>query len=266
MSEINANQQVNPLLSKIQLPGKIYQLPSKGIFYTDEIVNSVTDAEIHIHAMTAFDEICMKNPDMLFSGKALEAVCKSAVSDIIKPIDLLAKDVDALLIFLRMVSYGNYFDVEFQHNCENSKSHTYTIDLEKIIRSIKFIDPTTINEVYSLTLENGQKIRFNPIRYKHVLQILQNAESKKEFTPEDLKEILLSNVLNIIQSVDDITDKVLIREWLSQLPVTLMNKLTGHVEKLNDFGPDLNQKMKCKDCGAEIEVELPLNPMNFFSE
>ena len=129
--------QTNPLLAKIQLPGKIFQLPSKGFFYDKELMSSVSDAEVHVHAMTALDEISMKNPDMLFSGKALEDVCKSSVPDIASPIDLLAKDVDALLIFLRIVSYGQYFDVEFQHNCENSKLNTYTFDLEKIVQNIK---------------------------------------------------------------------------------------------------------------------------------
>ena len=257
----------NPLLSKIKLPGKIYQLPSKGFFYQGlELSPEAKDAEVHVHAMTALDEINMKNPDMLFSGKAIEAVCQSAVNDVRQPRELLSKDVDALMIFLRIVSYGQYFDVDITHTCKDAKAQTYTIDLEKMIDNMKYLDPTMIDSIFSLVLENGQKVRFQPVRYKHVLELMQNNDRKKEFTAEDIQNIIVKNVLNLIQSVDDITDPKLIDEWLRQIPARYMNRLADKVEQINDFGPNTIQKMKCKDCGGELDVELPLNPINFFSE
>ena len=48
----------NPLLAKLKLPGKIYQLPSKGFFYkNEELLDTVEDAEVHVHGMTSIDEI-----------------------------------------------------------------------------------------------------------------------------------------------------------------------------------------------------------------
>ena len=118
----------NPLLEKIKLPGKIYQLPSRGLFYkSDEINGTVQDAEVHIHGMTAIDEINLKNPDMLFSGKALEVVCKNCIPDINSPMEMLSRDVDAILLFLRIVSYGPSFEIEVTHTCKDAKKHPWRL-------------------------------------------------------------------------------------------------------------------------------------------
>ena len=39
----------NPLLQKIRLPGRIFQLPSRGLFYKNgELDESVKNGEIHV--------------------------------------------------------------------------------------------------------------------------------------------------------------------------------------------------------------------------
>ena len=54
----------NPLLSKVKLPGRVFQLPSLGAFYQNgELDPAVKDGELHIHPMTALTEINLKNPD-----------------------------------------------------------------------------------------------------------------------------------------------------------------------------------------------------------
>ena len=82
----------NPLLSKVRMPGETYRLPSNDLFYhNDELDPSVRDGEVHVYPMTAVDEIIMKSPDMLFSGKAVEEVFLRCVPQIKKPMELLGK-------------------------------------------------------------------------------------------------------------------------------------------------------------------------------
>jgi len=46
----------------------------------------------------------------------------------------------------------------------------------------------------------------------------------------------------------------------------MINKITTAGASLNDWGPDQIVTLKCRDCGTEFRVELPLNPVSFFSE
>jgi hypothetical protein len=45
----------------------------------------------------------------------------------------------------------------------------------------------------------------------------------------------------------------------------MMNKVSDAAEKLNSWGPDQVVKLRCKDCGELMDVELPLNPVSFFT-
>ena len=66
---------VNPLLQGIKLPGRTFQLPSRGALYNDELDGTIVGGEVHVHPMTALTEINLKNPDLLFNGKAQCAGC-----------------------------------------------------------------------------------------------------------------------------------------------------------------------------------------------
>ena len=157
----------NPLLGDLKLPGRIFQLPSLGLFYQNgELAEHVHDAEIHVRPLSAMDEIILKNPDQLFSGEAVKTVYPRCMDGIANPGKLLAKDVDALMLFLRIVTYGPGYEFVAKHNCENAKEHSYIADLEQIANSIKSIDPTTIEEKFKVTLPNGQVVKLRPYMYE----------------------------------------------------------------------------------------------------
>ena len=256
---------VNPLLAPLQLPGEIYQLPSRGLLYTNgEIDPSATDAEIHVHAMTAFDEITMKNPSMLFSGKALTQVLRTTIPEILKPEELYSKDVDAIMIFLRLVTYGPEYELSINHGCENATDHNYMVNLQDTLNKIQYLDPTLFDTEYKVKLDNGQTVLLQPVKYKHVIELLRDNEKKKELSVEDLQNNLRKSMLNIIKSVDGIEDRKMINEWITQLPAKSVNRIANQIDKTNDWGPKLDHTVICKDCGKEMEIDIPINPISFF--
>lgn len=266
MTEPNVPQ-VNPLLQKLKLPGRIFQLPSRGLFYTNsELDPSVVDGEVHIHAMSAFDEINMKNPDMLFSGKAFEEVCKTCIPSILKPNEMLARDVDAIMIFLRVITYGNNYDIDYTHICEDAKKHTYSINIDDLIGKIVFIDPTTIESQCKITLSTGQLVTLQPAKYSHVVNLMQKNANKTEFTADDIKQTVIDSLLSLIKDVDGVTDKKFITEWVKTIPSPVTNSIAKKIDELNNWGPMLKHTLTCGDCKALVDVEVPLNPINFFSE
>lgn len=255
----------NPLLSKIKLPGRTFQLPSRGALYKNgELKNN--EGEVHVHPLSALAEISLKNPDLLFNGKAIQQVCQECVPEILKPTELYARDVDALMYFLRLVTYGPNFEIRVKHDCAEAKEHSYNVDLEKAIQSFTVIDPTVAHEDYRVVLPNGQVVKVHPVKFEHMIRLFQMNTGKEEFTPDDIKKNVIFNLVNLIESVDDITDRALIEEWAKALTSPYQNRITEAIEKTNNWGPPQNTPLKCKDCGEMFDVELPLNPISFFTE
>ncbi|MEM2159562.1 MAG: hypothetical protein QXN55_01255 [Candidatus Nitrosotenuis sp.] len=261
------NLSTNPLLAKVKLPGRVFQLPSRGTMYNgSELAPNVVNGEIHVHPMSALDEIVIKNPDLLFNGSAIETVLKTCIPDILKPHDLFARDVDAVMLFLRLVTYGNNYELHRIHTCDDAKSHSYVVDLEQQIQTMEYLDPTVVTDQYTVQLDNDQHVVIQPVRYRHLLEIVKLNESKKEFSADDIQKTLMMNLLNIIKSVDGIEDKKMIRDWLKIIPAPFINKITTSVENTNAWGPKLEVMLECRDCGESFNAEIPINPVSFFTE
>ena len=256
----------NPLLARVEMPGSTFQLPSRGLFYkNDELRPDVEMGELHVNPMSAYDEILMKSPDQLFSGEAIEKVFNRCIRGVKKPKELLAKDIDFLLVCLRQVTYGDEMEVTYMHTCEDAKNHSYIIRLSEFIASTKRIDPTTVGKIYSVSLDNGQVVKLHPAKFKDVLKIYQEAEmEQKTTTPEDELDMAVFIISSIIESVDDVTNPEHIKEWIKTIPAGWLHILTEAVEDSSDFGPDFKLVTKCKDCGEQIEIETPINPISFF--
>jgi len=266
--------EVNPLLEGLKLPGSIFQLPSRGIFYHNgELDDNVKDGEVHVFPMSALDEINMKNPDQLFSGAAVNTVFAACVKGVKKPSELLSKDVDAIMLFLRTVTYGGQYEFLAHHGCgefngtaKPLNDYSYTADIEELIRSMKLIDPTVVSTQYTVNLANEQVVKLRPNKYQQVLDLIKANENKKEITMEDQQKNLIMMLLGVIESVNGISDPVKIEAWIRKIPSPMVNRIAEKIEKVNDWGSNLKWTCKCKDCGEEYPVEIPINPVSFFTE
>lgn len=256
----------NPLLTKVRMPGRAFQLPSCGALYTTELDPSITRGEIHVHPMSALTEINLKNPDMLFNGKALEAVVAECIPGIKQPLRLFGRDVDAILFFLRLVTYGPEYRIEVKHDCAEAKQHSYTVDLDQMAMKMKQLDPTLIETKRTVVLPTGQRVQTCPMRFSDVIALFHESGNKKEFNAEDIRKLAVTNLMCMIESVDDVTDPVMIKEWIHSLTTPMINRITAAAGDLNQWGPDQIVTLKCKDCGQDMKVELPLNPVSFFTE
>ena len=261
------SEHVNPLLAKAKLPGRIFQLPSRGIFYTHgELHETVKNGELHVQPLSAMDEIIMKNPDQLFSGMAVQQVFATCVRGVAKPTELLAKDVDAIMLFLRTVTYGPNFEYTVKHQCKDAKDHSYVANIDQMIAELPMIDPTTVDKVYQVELQNGQVVKLRPNRYSQVIELIKHNQGKTELTIEDQKLNFRNMMQGMVESVDGVSDPKLINEWLDELQSTFTSRLMSKMDDVNNWGPNMQWKTKCADCGETFDVELPINPVSFFTE
>lgn len=261
MSEVK-----NPLLARLQIPGETFRLPSQGLFYRNgELAADVKDGEVHVFPMTAYDEIIFKTPDMLMSGKAVDEVFRRCIPQVLKPRELLSKDVDFLVTCLRVITYGPEITLTYQHNCEGAKSHTYKTSLQDIMRRAKSIDPTTLADVYTVVLENGQCVKMRPTVFSAMLALNQQLDTDEELSMLDIQSRVMLVLVDMIESIDGITDRAMIREWIDAVPAGWVKFLRDAIERVSDWGVEFRADAVCKDCGAPISMPFTANPVSFFS-
>lgn len=183
----------NPLLKKIEMPGRKFRLPSRGLFYTNgELDESIKDGEIEVLSMTAIDEISLRSPEFLFSGEAIERVFKRCIPDVKNPLRLLSLDVDYLLTALRIVSYGNVLDLNLR--CDKCMEEQTLSNIEKESEFIK--------EIKSKAKE--QKIDFDmAMADQKVISKLDDIRSTK--APRQPYKIDLNGILT--NQTTEITDE-----------------------------------------------------------
>lgn len=261
-------QSTNPLLAQLRIPGATYRLPSHGIFYDNgELDETVKKGEVEVYPMTAMEEIILATPDKLLSGKAITEVFARCIPQIRKPNELLTRDVDFLMVCLRAVSFGDYMDVSYTHTCKDAKEHTYSVDLQQMIRETKAIDPTTVNEEYKATLPNGQQVTLKPLTYGNVVDLYQTTAMMKEdeLSQTEAEELVISTLVNVIRRVDQVEDKEMIREWVKKIPLGWKKQLEQAAQQVSQWGVDFVSRHKCKDCGAKMEIPVTANPVSFFT-
>lgn len=268
---------VNPLLTvlKARLPGETFRLPSQGLFYTHgELSDDVVNGEVHVFPLTALDEILLKTPDKLLSGKAITEVFSHCIPQIKQPLQLLSKDVDYLLMCLRLITYGENIEMSYNHKCLgedgcDSTEHQYSVAARPILAKAKQIDPTTITSTFELVLPSEQRIKMRPPLYGDVLALylsnfeLKNLDSDERFYESQRQ--LVNVISSAIYSVDNVTNPEFIKEWVAQLPAGWMTLIGQSTQKVGDWGIETDFTTTCKDCGKNITISIPLNPISFFS-
>lgn len=264
------NIAINPLLTRVRVPGQTFPLPSRGLFYTNgELSPEVVEGELHVYPMTAIDELVMKSVDKVFSGEAVKEIFGRCVPGVLKVGALSAKDIDFLLVALRKVSYGPEFDITYTHNCEGAKEQEYTATLDSFIQAAKTINPVTKRDQFAFTLPNGQIVNFQPATYDDIIKVYQ-AQYSLEMAgdvgeePADALARVLESVAILIGDVDGTADRANVVEWLRTIPVLWLREISAAAQKTTSWGITFEVPIVCKDCGAALSVPTPLNPISFF--
>lgn len=260
-------QRTNPLLRRVKLPGESFTLPSRGLLYDEGVLSADTqNGELHVYPMTAIDELVMKSADKLFSGDAVREVFARCIPQINDSSRLFAKDVDFLLTALFKVSYGPTISVTFTHDCDGAKEHNYEIPLDSFLRSAGQLNPLEVDSKFKYNC-HGQQVVFKPATYSDIITLNQHNQmeaSNAHITNEQRLANIMFALSTVIKSVDGVTDRGMIIEWLHSLPIGWLTELSNAIETTSNWGVEFMAEIKCEDCGEELLVPTNLNPVSFF--
>jgi hypothetical protein len=277
-TEEKEQKELNPLKKFYRVPKLYINLPSGGKF--NDIGDKASNGEIPVYAMTARDEIVMRNPDALLNGDAVIQVIKSCAPDIHDTRNLPVCDVDILLIAIRMATHGSVLQTKIT-SPHSKKENDYEINLESIVEDVR-----TIPEDNSVVLKNNCTVYVKPFSYtiqtklnlmaydqakalRNVTDI--NSESAKQFTAL-FTQLADTNMDVMVKSIEKVKtpdgtaviDKNQIKEFMTSIESTDHKKVDEVIDSLNRASTTVKRKFKCKETGNDFETEVRLDPSDFF--
>lgn len=191
MPEIQPSGQ-NPLQKYFRQPKIYLTLPSRGQFYPEGAIEKTENNEYPVFPMTARDELTMKTPDALLNGQATVDMIQSCVPNIKDAWNIPSVDLDALLIAIRIATYGEKMDLEIKTPVTGEEK-TYSIDLRVML-------DTLIHNQFDNTFDmNGMTIHIKPLTYR-------------EFTDTSLKTFEEQRIFALVNN-NDIAEEEKLRKF-----------------------------------------------------
>lgn len=275
-------QSANPLAQYFRQPAIYLRLPSEGNFWPQGTLTIPPNKEVPVLPMTAIDEITYRTPDALFNGTAVVNVIQSCIPDIKNAWEAPAVDINAILVAIRIASYGH--EMELTSQCPKCDTvDDYGLDLRVMLDQLTCPD-------FNSTLNFGDlEISFQPMNYSNqnetnqfqfeqqraIQQIPQldipDAE-KIEMLNKALQKITALTVSALKHSISSIktptalvTDINHIEEFLNNCDRAMFVKIRDHIIALRETSEFKPVEITCANCGHEYKQQLTLDQTSFFA-
>ncbi len=281
-------ENTNPLNKYFRQAAIHITLPSNGD-YPPHVVTPSATGEFPVMPMTAKDEIKFKTPDALMNGQGVVDVIQSCIPNIKDAWQIKSHDVDTILIAIRIATYGETMDLQFNVPTINEQV-THTINL-----------PATLDQIRqdkiqnSITLKDGLIVETRPLTYRDMTQTsLQTFQQQKMYSSvqssdisdeekvkrfdESFKaltelnsKVLLKNISKITTPEGvEVSDPAQIKEFVDNANATLITELQdalavvrvqGSVKPLTLKGTEDQIK---RGAPATYQVPVTFDTANFF--
>lgn len=274
----------NPLHKYFRAVKLHTNLPSGSNYYDANDVEINDTGEVAVYAMTAGDEIALKNPDALLNGEAIWQLISSCIPAIKNPKVLLSNDVEVALIAIKHASNGG--EITISTNCPKcSSDNEYTITPTQTLGTIESLD-----KEYTVEIENGIVFHLRPFLFTETLRalrmqfeqesFLKNVSSPDELTKaaaysDALKKFVLLNaelLVNCILKITHVsdqdastTDRDQIKEFLNNVESPVVESINRELQRINKIGSNRSFTATCSSCNHNWEAEINFNPTSFFT-
>ena len=282
-------ENTNPLGKYYRQPQIYIKLPSGGRYYPKEVYTPTETGEIPILPMTAKDEMAFKTPDAMINGQSTVDVIKSCVPNLLDPWKMVNYDTDAVLLAIRIATFGETMDVSYNIPGPDEKQ-TSTVNLPALLEDINKIQI----EDYATT-SKGFKVKIQPLDYKTLTKVqiakfeqqkmygtinsstLTEEQKQTAFSKsfETLNTVNFSLLLDSIQEITTpdgavVTDKQQIMDFVNNSDTKTVREIEGKLTALRLQAQMKPIKVKAteeqikKGVPATFEVPITFDNSNFF--
>lgn len=286
-ASFNSNIEQNPLRKYFRQPKVYITLPSKGKFYPADSIDIPENGEFPVFAMTAKDELTMKTPDALLNGAATVDVIKSCVPAIKNPWAMPSIDLDAILIAIRIATYGD--QMEITTKVPNiGEDRTFSVDLRQLLNKLvtgNYNDNLTINDMGIVTKPISYKeftdASLKTFEEQRIFALVNNDEipdqeklAKFNQSFQTLTELTVNSVASSIVSITIgdtvVSNKLHIQEFIQNADKDFYQDVLTHIESQRDMFALEPLKVTSSEediaAGAPEKWEVPItfDQSNFF--
>ena len=282
-------ENTNPLGKYYRQPQIYIRLPSKGKYYGPDVFTPTETGEIPVLPMTAKDELAFKTPDSMMSGQATVDVIQSCVPNIKNAWKMVNFDTDAVLLAIRIATYGETMDVTYNVPVTNEQM-THTVNLPALLE-----DLAKVEIVDEATTKTGFKVKLAPLDYQALTQIQvaqfeqqkiyttvsNSALTEQEKSTQFVKSFKLLNSINFDMLVDSITfittpdgntvvDKAQIKDFCNNCDAKVINEIQDELAKIRAQAQIKPIKLAATEdqikrgVPASYEVPVTFDSSNFF--
>jgi hypothetical protein len=279
----------NPLQKYYRQPAIYIKLPSGGRYYPKDVFTPTETGDIPILPMTVKDELAFKTPDAMINGQATVDVIKSCVPNLLDPWKMVNYDTDAVLLAIRIATYGETMDISFRvPGTDEEQSHSLNLPaLLEDLGKANIEDQTTTSKGFKIeiqpldyrTLTKIQIARFEQQKMYGTIDSSAMTEEQKQTafakSFETLNTVNFSLLVDSIKSIttpegNKVVDRAQIIEFCNKADTKTITEIQ---EKLSDLRlqaqiPPLKIKTTedqiKKGAPASFEVPVTYDNSNFF--
>ena len=277
----------NPLSGYFRQPKVFITLPSGGNFYPPGSIDFPENGELPVMAMTAKDELSMKTPDALLNGQATVDVIKSCVPAIKDPWQMPSIDLDAVLIAIRIATYGDTLTIETKVPGSGNE-RDFEVDLRQLLNKL-------VTSQFNSDIDVGDlKVKIRPLTYREFTdtslktfeeqrifkvvndQTIPDSEKLAKFN-ESFKKLtdvtisVLSKSVHAIQIGDEtVTNRDHINEFIENTDKDFFKTVTAHLEKqrekfqIEPLQAQATEEEIKEGAPETFEVPITFDQANFF--
>jgi hypothetical protein len=282
-------ENTNPLQKYYRQPAIYIKLPSGGRYYPKEVFTPTETGEIPILPMTVKDELAFKTPDAMINGQSTVDVIKSCVPNLLDPWKMVNYDTDAVLLAIRIATYGETMDVNFRVPVTNEEQ-SHTLNLPALLEDLgraEIVDETMTStkfkiEIEPLTYKSLTKIQIARFEQQKMYGTIDNStmtdEAKQSAFAKSFETLNMVNFSLLVDSIKSITtpegNKVVDRAQIIEFCNNADAKTVTEIQqKLSDLRvqaqiPPLRIKSTedqiKKGAPTSFEVPVTFDSSNFF--
>jgi hypothetical protein len=271
----------NPLFKHFRQPSLYLKLPSQGKFWPDSAIDLPATGEIPVYPMTVKDEITLKTPDALMNGVGVIETIQSCCPNIKDAWKMPIIDLDAVLIAIRLASYGH--DMDITTTCRNcSSENDNTVDLRMILDRLhvpEFRPERIDNLTFKFkpqAFEHNNKINLIQYEQQRLIDAITNSslsdEEKKaqfdEIFPK-LTDLSVTTVVNNIESItledgSQVVEEHYFKEFLFNCERGVYTEIKNKIDNIIKQLQIAPMEIACSECQTVYQAELNFNQTNFF--
>lgn len=278
----------NPLMGLMRQPKIYIKLPSQGQYWDAGALEFAENGEYPVYSMTAQDELLLKVPDALMNGQAIVDVIQHCVPNIKNAWKIPNLDMDAILIAIRIATYGEMMTLPVK--VEEYESD-YQVDLRMLLDML--MSKISWNPIVQIS--DDLTVYVKPINYKSmttaalqtfemqkILQLVNKDDVSEEDKIKVFKDsfakinqmtlgVVNDSIVKVESSQGSTSDLTHIKEFMANVDKDIFEKIKSHIDSQNENNVIRSLKVAVTDdmrsagvTANELEIPLEFDPSSFF--